>query len=47
MTDIDFRRFASLLFALQLKGVAKNPIKEAVRLANELLHELQRQEQLT
>ena len=41
MTDIDFRRFASLLFALQLLGIAKDPIKEAVGLADRLLKELQ------
>lgn len=43
MTDIDFRRFASLLFALQLVGTDR-PAAEAVRLANELLEELQKHE---
>ena len=44
MTDIDFRRFASLFFALQLAGVSEKPIADAVRLANELLEELQKYE---
>jgi hypothetical protein len=44
MTDIDFRRFASLLFALQLVGTTDKPAAEAVRLANELLEELQKHE---
>lgn len=41
MSDIDFRRLASLLFALRLLGVAKDPVKDAVKLGNELLEELQ------
>lgn len=41
MTDIDFRRFASLFFALQLLGTSKDPIKDAVGLADRLLKELQ------
>lgn len=41
MTDIDFRRFASLLFALQLLGLSEDPIKDAVDLADRLLKELQ------
>lgn len=44
MTDIDFRRFASLLFALQLLGVSDDPIKDGVQYADELLEELQRNE---
>lgn len=44
MTDIDFRRFASLFFALHLYGISETPITDAVRLANELLDELQKQE---
>lgn len=44
MTDIDFRRFASLLFALQLNGVVEQPIIVAVELADKLLKELQRNE---
>ena len=44
MTDIDFRRFASLLFALRMIGVASDPIKDAVNLADELLEELQKNE---
>lgn len=44
MTDIDFRRFASLLFALRMIGVAADPIKDAVNLADELLEELQKNE---
>lgn len=44
MTDIDFRRLASLLFALRLTGVAANPIKDAVQMADELLEELQQNE---
>lgn len=39
MTDIDFRRFASLLFALQLNGVIEQPIIVAVELADKLLEE--------
>lgn len=42
MTDIDFRRLASLLFALQLLGVSQDPINDAVRHANKLLEELRR-----
>ena len=41
MTDIDFRRFASLLFALQLVGVVGDPIGEGIKLADRLLKELQ------
>lgn len=41
MTDIDFRRFASLFFALQLLGASKDPIKDAVAFADKLLKELQ------
>lgn len=41
MTDIDFRRFASLLFALQLIGASEDPIKDAVGFADRLLKELQ------
>lgn len=44
MTDIDFRRFASLLFALQLNGVIEQPIIAAVELADQLLEELQKKE---
>lgn len=44
MTDIDFRRFASLLFALRLAGKAEDPIDEAVKMADRLLEELQRSE---
>lgn len=41
MTDIDFRRFASLLFALQLLWTSKDPVKDAVGYADQLLKELQ------
>lgn len=41
MTDIDFRRIASLLFALRLIGASEDPIKEAVGLADRLLAECQ------
>lgn len=44
MTDIDFRRLASLLFTLQLNGLVNNPTKKAVKLADKLLKELQRNE---
>ena len=44
MTDIDFRRLASLLFALRLMGVSEDPIKDAVNCANKLLDELQQTE---
>jgi hypothetical protein len=44
MTDIDFRRFASLMFALQLLHTSKEPIKDAVGLADKLLDELRQQE---
>ena len=44
MSDIDFRRLASLLFALRLMGVAQDPVKDAVKIADELLEELQRNE---
>lgn len=44
MTDIDFRRIASLLFALKLTGSAADPIKDAVELADKLLNELQENE---
>lgn len=45
MTDIDFRRFAALLFALHLSGVIEKPIIVAVGLADELLAELQKREE--
>ena len=41
MTDIDFRRLASLLFALRLFGASEDPVKEAVQLADRLLTECQ------
>jgi hypothetical protein len=41
MTDIDFRRLASLLIALRLIGVSDDPIKDAIEQANRLLDELQ------
>lgn len=44
MTDIDFRRFASLLFALKMIGKTNDPIKDAVELADNLLQELQLKE---
>lgn len=44
MTDIDFRRLASLLFALRLTGIAADPIDEAIKMADRLLDELQRNE---
>lgn len=44
MTDIDFRRLASLLFALRLIGVTTTPIVDGVDLAEELLKELQSNE---
>ena len=44
MTDIDFRRFASLLFALQIFWTSKDPIKDAVGYADKLLKELQLKE---
>jgi hypothetical protein len=44
MTDVDFRRLASLLFALQLNGVIEQPIIVAVELADKLLEELQKKE---
>ena len=40
MTDIDFRRFASLLFALHFVGTLNDPIKSAVEHADMLLKEL-------
>jgi hypothetical protein len=44
MTDIDFRRLASLFFSLQLLGVVDNPVKDAVALADKLLEELRLKE---
>lgn len=44
MTDIDFRRLASLLFAVRLMGIADDPIKEGIKYADKLLEELQRNE---
>lgn len=44
MTDIDFRRFASLLFALRLVGVVGDPIGEGFKLAERLMKELQANE---
>jgi hypothetical protein len=45
MTDIDFRRFASLLFALQLNGAIEDPIVVAAELADKLLQELRQYEE--
>lgn len=42
MTDIDFRRFASLLITLKLLETSQEPAKEAAEIANKLLDELQR-----
>lgn len=44
MTDIDFRRVASLLFALRLIGTAADPVKGGVELADRLLKEIQQSE---
>jgi hypothetical protein len=44
MTDIDFRRIASLFFALRLIGDAADPINDAVELADKLLDKLQENE---
>jgi hypothetical protein len=44
MTDIDFRRFASLFFALRLIGAAENPVSDGIKLADKLLKELQQNE---
>jgi hypothetical protein len=44
MTDIDFRRFASLFFALRLIGVVANPVSDGIKMADELLEELQQNE---
>jgi hypothetical protein len=44
MTDIDFRRLASLLFALQLVGISQDPINDAIQYADMLLDKLQRTE---
>lgn len=40
MTDIDFRRLASLLFALRLIGVAEDPVGEGIKIADRLLEDL-------
>jgi hypothetical protein len=45
MTDIDFKRLASLLFALRLAGTSADPVSDAVELADRLLKELQRDEE--
>ncbi len=45
MTDIDFRRFASLLFSLKLVGITETPISDGLKFANQLLKELQKYEQ--
>ena len=44
MTDIDFRRLASLLFALRLMGVSADPVGDGVAKANQLLEKLQQLE---
>lgn len=44
MTDIDFRRFASLFFALRLVGVVGDPVSEGLKLAERLLEELRLKE---
>lgn len=44
MTDIDFRRMASLLLLLHLYDKTCDPVREAVQLADELLAELNRDE---
>jgi hypothetical protein len=44
MTDIDFRRLASLLFALRLYGAVEDPVKDGIEMAERLLEELQREE---
>lgn len=44
MTDIDFRRLASLLFALRLIGVVADPVKDAVETTDRLMEELQLKE---
>ena len=44
MTDIDFRRIASLLFALRLIGISENFAKDAVNAADKLMEEIQRGE---
>lgn len=44
MTDIDFRRLASLLITLQLIGKAADPVSAAVDMADRLLDKLQANE---
>lgn len=44
MTDIDFRRLASLLFALKLIGRAADPVDSGIDLADRLLQQLQQNE---
>lgn len=44
MTDIDFRRIVSLLFALRFIGVSDDFAKDAVEAADKLLEEIQRNE---
>jgi hypothetical protein len=44
MTDIDFRRFASLFFALRYIGMVADPVKDAVEAADRLMEELKLKE---
>lgn len=41
MTDVDFRRFASLLITLQLIGKVADPVSDAIEIADRLLDKLQ------
>ena len=44
MTDIDFKRMASLLFALKLIGKVTDPVDSGIELADRLLKQLQKEE---
>lgn len=40
MTDIDFRRLASLLFSLRLVGESVDPVRDGIDYAERLMDEL-------
>ena len=44
MTDIDFIRLASLVFAIKLIGKTKDPVKEGMEMADRLFSKLKERE---
>ena len=44
MTDVDFIRLSALVFAIKLIGKSKDPVSEAVEMAERLFNKLNQKE---